>query len=567
MPDYFRQAAGRHLALYSIVCCILAWVIPNHYYPWAAFYNDFFFGLSIFLLALYVLLSHRSKTLTLPTACSVLFVVSLLPLFQWCIGKISFVGDAYIASLYLSGFGCAYCVGYLISGHHVAEAMKYISATVLGGALLSTTLAIAQWLSIDTFGMWLADLPFASRPYANLGQPNNLATLLMLGLVSCLYLHAIGVLRRWVGVAIYLVFGVALTQSRTAWLMFGLLGCWWVLRRGGGLTPIPAKYFAVLILSYGLFFSVVTDVHAAYFMMSGGVGSGWSLGTSGRYEIWMQMYKALCEMPLFGYGWNQVSVAQVSVAENFSNHDFVGTMTEYSHNLLLDLLIWNGWLVGLTLIYIVCAWCVSRAAAVRTLESSFALLLVATLLVHAMLEYPLAYAYFLFPLGVFLGVVDREIAVRVMQIRMSVAVVVVAGLGFMLGWVWNDYRAVEEDYRLMRFETARIGSVVQVGASPDVNLLTQLREFIRFARTEESDAMTGAEISWMQMVAHRYPYVPSLSRSALALGLNGYEEAAAIELARLKALHGDVVYLSVLNKLDEYEAGRQSADVNAERAK
>ncbi|MNZ98869.1 hypothetical protein D3C78_1181740 [compost metagenome] len=160
-----------------------------------------------------------------------------------------------------------------------------------------------------------------------------------------------------------------------------------------------------------------------------------------------------------------------------------------------------------------------------------------------MLEFPLDYAFFLFPVGLLLGMVEADQQVSALfsiprWVQAGAVAVFVVGLGL----VWREYRVVEEDYRLMRFESARIGSLKAEQKAPDVVLLTQLREFLRFARTEAREGMSPSELGWMGKVVHRYPYPPSLFRYALALGLNRQPMAAYKQMLILRSLHGDERY-------------------------
>ena len=117
------------------------------------------------------------------------------------------------------------------------------------------------------------------------------------------------------------------------------------------------------------------------------------------------------------------------------------------------------------------------------------------------------------------------------------AIIVVIGC---FGWafVWYEYSVIDEDYRLMRFESARIGNVRAEQVAPDIFLLTQLREYIRFVRTPVAEGMTVDDLDWMRKVAYRYPYIPSLFRYSLALGLNGDVAGAQEHLYVLKSLYG-----------------------------
>lgn len=98
----------------------------------------------------------------------------------------------------------------------------------------------------------------------------------------------------------------------------------------------------------------------------------------------------------------------------------------------------------------------------------------------------------------------------------------------------------------MRFENARIGTLRSTSPGPDVELLSQLREYIKFARTPAVEGMSASEIEWMRKVAHRYPYYTALFRYSLALGLNGYTAEASDQLLVLRALYGERYYIEAI---------------------
>lgn len=260
-----------------------------------------------------------------------------------------------------------------------------------------------------------------------------------------------------------------------------------------------------------------------------------------RWALWQQLWVAILQGPLWGYGWAQVGVAQVSVSLSHP----LQLMTEHSHNFLLDLLIWNGPILGGLIVLFLCVWLIRLGLRARSRESVFALLAVGFVCVHGMLEYPLEYAFFLLPVGLLLGMVEGEQRLWGLLTlpRWILAGVLVVSVGVIV-WLFEEYRIIEEDHRLMRFETARIGTLKAEQAAPDVVLLTNLREFIRFARIEATPGMTEEQVSWMRKVAHRYPYPPSLFRYALALGLNGQADLSTQEFLRLRALHGERHYQS-----------------------
>jgi hypothetical protein len=111
-----------------------------------------------------------------------------------------------------------------------------------------------------------------------------------------------------------------------------------------------------------------------------------------------------------------------------------------------------------------------------------------------------------------------------------------------LGWISVtvtavDYLRLEEEFRRMRFESARIEASRAPETTRPPLVLTQVASLIRFARTEARPDMTARELTDMAQVAHRYPLPPTLFRYALALGLNHRYEEASLELKRLERFH------------------------------
>ena len=245
---------------------------------------------------------------------------------------------------------------------------------------------------------------------------------------------------------------------------------------------------------------------------------------------------AVLDGPVWGYGWGQVSVAQVSISQAYP----VPLMVEHSHNILLDILIWNGPLLGGGVILVTSIWLARLGWRAHSIEGVFCLIVAGFVLVHGMLEFPLEYGFFLFPVGMLLGAAagEQRSTFEWVVPRWLVGGVLASSLG-MFYWVWHEYRLIEEDHRLMRFETARIGELKAEQTTADVVLLTQLREFIRFARTPASEGMNEEHLEWMRKVAHRYPYPPSLFRYSLALALNEQAAQAHEQLMILRDLHGD----------------------------
>lgn len=522
-------------AILAGVLFVLGWLVPNHYLPWTSFYNDFSAAAGLATLSTYAVWVSRGQTIRLPLPAFLLLAVALIPLIQAATGHIFLAGDGWIAALYVGGLAAAYVTGLLLARRDDVALAELLAWLFLVGALISTFIALVQWLRIGGLGLWVMDLKPGSRPYSNIAQFNNLASLLVLGLASVVFLFERFRLEDFSAsvCGAVLIFGVAMTQSRTPWVALAVLLMWWAWkRRRIGLRASPRVLF-VATASYAILVFSWPTLAKFLYLGASTLDERFSAGL--RPVVWRQLLEATRISPWHGFGWNQVSVAQVHVAQDYPS----SVLVEHSHNILLDILLWNGIPIGAILIAATAYWGLSRALRCRSLATWFALLVVAIVSVHGMLEFPLEYAYFLFPVGIAAGLVDaQQQPLPRLGLSPKVAGLIVASAIGVLSWVWIEYDVAEKAHRAMRYESARIGHPPTADLVPKLVLLSQLREFIRFARTQARAGMKPEEIEWMRRVAYRYPYPPAMFRYALARGLNGDIEGAKLEMIRLRQLHG-----------------------------
>ncbi|WP_139181398.1 PglL family O-oligosaccharyltransferase [Thiohalomonas denitrificans] len=536
--------ARRYIFALAGLLMVTSWLIPNHYLPWSAFYNEFIAAVALVMLAVatFTGVSHSNDHQVgtrIPRGVLALLLLAAIPPLQYGFGLITFSGDAWTASLYLAGLALAYAVGFALAGENREVTARTMAWVFLIGALLSLFLAAAQWLHLN-LGVWLVDIAPRGRPSANLAQPNNLATLFCLGLAAAIYLNARGHMGRPVVTlcSLLLFAGIAMTASRTP-LIIGLVILGWTLlqRRQVGITLSSLQIttgFAVLV-SLWFIWPVLTDAIHLNSVPSGAPAASLQIRSESglRPTIWLQLLDAAVRAPLFGYGWNQVTLAQVAVAGDHGP----SVMVEHSHNIALDLLLWNGLLVGGAILLLLGGWFLSRMKRRQNLESWFGLLVLMAVFTHGMLEFPLEYTYFLFPLGVCAGIVDRSVDIRGMAMPAwsKPAVLLASGLALVL--VVSEYRLLEADFRHMRFEGIGIEARKPADQTTPAKILTQLSAYTRYARTEAYADMTAEQIAWMGRVAHRYPHPPALFRYALALALNQRYTEAAHQLLLLEKLH------------------------------
>jgi O-antigen ligase len=526
-----RQSAiptsGLFIALLSTV---IAWLLPNHMQPWPAFFNEIAMALALLPLACWVMYSSAARV-QVPQSALFVLLAATVPVFQWQFGQIRFSGDALLAVLYLVGLAACLVVGARWRSVMPSEAASQLFSIILIYALLSAGLALAQWLRIDSLGVLLADLPYGQRPTGNISQANHLATVLVWGLIGLWGLVARGDIRAKVALlaAPFLLFGLAMSQSRTAWLDISLMTAAALVWPNALKTRrYPTALFALLLLFVVL---VVAWPHlndALYLSGERTLGSQMEAGT--RPGIWLQMVKALTLAPWFGYGWTQVSIAQQAVALQLP---FVHESASYAHNIWLDLMVWNGLPLGLVFSLAIIGWFFRRFRQLRNSDDMLLFVALLALLVHAQLEYPHAYAYFLLPAGLMAGMLSP--ASRTPGLRRWALAVPIVGLGCWLFALTGQYASAEAAWRSVRFEKARIGGHV-AGPAPELSLLSPLAALLDMSKVEPQPGMPAEQQAKFQLAVERFPSPRNLYQLAVLQARNEKPIEAAKSLTRLCAI-------------------------------
>jgi hypothetical protein len=475
-------------------------------------------------------------------------VMSLVPLLQVAAGHLYFAGDGWMSALYMLGFALVVhagscCVQTGVSGEAQLARMTALWVGLVAAGFLSVAIAAHQWLMLGRLAIFVVELPPDGRPFANLAQPNHLATLLLLGIAGMTFLWESGRLRAatsLAGIAL-LVFGLVMTGSRSVLLTVAwLVPAYVLLRRRCRLRTTPTALGFVL----GLYFLAALNWQALnnLLLLTGDVSTAVDrMSEPGiRKVYWMSMIDAIGRSPWAGYGWGQIGVAQTATALDYpATHAFF----ESSHNLLIDLALWAGLPLALFAAAGLALWFSWQLRHCSDPLAWVTLAAVGMVFSHAMVEYPLSYAYFLLPVGLCMGALsavqplpaDRWSQRRLKSLR---GIFPVAGLATLLLFaaVVVEYLPYEEDWRLMRFQEVRMGDLTPTQPPPSI-LLTNIHELMRFARAQAQPDMSAQDLDWMRKVSERYAYASLMYKYALAQGLNSETEGARRTLAKLCKMH------------------------------
>jgi hypothetical protein len=509
----------------------VGWLLPNHYRPWAAFHSDAWIAATLLIAAIAVTWRSRGS-IQVHIISALVALLIFVPWLQVGFGLISQPGVAWISSAYLLGLLLALLIGVRWESDSPGQLGDGLFFAIGMAAILSVGLQLQQWFQLEGLDLWRLG-GGAERPHANLGQANQLGTLLIWGVLA----GAWGYFRKYISgkvavfLAVYLLFGVALTGSRTAWIGVALLvATGWLWRRHLHSPRVPwivsglGLYFVVCVLSVGW----LNQIWLAKAPL--GLDDFTRMSSEIRPLAWVAFLDAAWQRPFFGYGWNQVVLAQMAVA---TEHPHIPGFFIYSHNLFLDLVLWCGIPMGLLVSGFLVMWLWQRFHAVQSAENAVLVLFLLVVANHAMLELPLHFAYFLLPVGLVMGVLDARMGVRPVFLlgRWTLGVLwLVASM--LLCLIIQDYARVESSYQILRLEWSRIKITIPVGP-PDVLLLTQWRDYIKFARMEPKRDVGEDELVWMRNITGLFPGVIFFHKFATVLALNQRPEEAQLWLKRM----------------------------------
>lgn len=497
------------------------WLIPVHSDPWPTLYGEVAAGLAVVPLAMWVTARHaRMKFDLLALGFA---MAALIPLLQAAAGMFAFPSEALVVCFYM--LGCAMSVA--VARSCEARAPGRLPDTLFAGfviaALVSTALALAQWLQFE-WAPLMAPISTGNRAMANVGQANELSTLLLWGLVGLWWAYTrqrIGGGTAWCAAALVLV-GLASTQSRTGWLGIALLlAVAWISPASLG----TAKHRPALI-GLALWFTVLTLswTTATKFIGAGGADSLAGRLRSGlRPEIWSMMIDGLGHRPWLGYGWNQGRLVQVDLLPRYAD---LKMSVQHAHSIVLDLMVWNGVPLGLLIVVLLGLWLWRQVRRAATSEQVLILLAINVFVLHALLELPHCKAFFLVPVALMMGILNERSALFApARVPRRASLAVVLALGAVLVLMWKDYQAIELGLQSQRLHAARIG-VRPPPPPPKIHVLNSLQAPLLNLSIVPRQGMPASEIERLRLTARRYPIETALLRYAKAAALNGQPLAA-----------------------------------------
>lgn len=547
------------LALFGWLFFLLAWIQPHHFRPWLNFYSETLAIMGVSFLVLHQMVACRSiNRYALPRIAGVIGLIAALPWVYYFLGVGFFSGDAVIVSIILMAFAMAVALGYFYTdpAPQSAENLKAFFYATWIAAMVSAAVGIIQWLSLAEIfgGMYVVQTDVDDRAHGNMGQPNQLATLLLMGVAALTWLHENE--RKRIGpwgygfAMVFLALALALTQSRTGIVSACLFVLWLAWKNQRQPDRVRPWQLSVWLAIYGLTLHMVPWVQEMLLMSEARNTS--LTRDNGRIIMWKQVAAGIMESPWFGYGWNQTPSAHAA-----GSIAYPGQLTfTNAHNAILDIIAWTGIPVGLVLIAVCAYWFISRMRTARDSNAVYAMAGIIPIGTHSMLEYPFAYAYFLVAAGFFVGIVEGSYPRRmVFGLKRLVAMPLIAVFLLAGGRAVYEYMLIEEDFRIVRFENLRLGKTPP-GYIPPQNiwLLSHEGTMLNAARMRAKRGMTREELEELRMATLRFPYGPLGLRYVMALGLNGDPEGATHFMRIIYGMYGPGYYQAAVAVLREFQA-------------
>ena len=524
------------LALTAAILISLAWLIPIHYRPWVTYTGELYAFFTLFALAAICL----KEKLKIPVMSLPLLLLACIPLAQFLLGQVFFFSTAMMAAIYVFSFWLASVLGYnlCIGNNNREETFTHLSYVFLVSGTITGLIALCQWTNLDSVLPGMVNISGNQRPYANFAQPNNMATFLVMALMSCLYLYEKKKIQtKWLmACALAIVIGIALSQSRTAWVAAIAIILYLAFYQYKGVIRLKWYYsiawfllFISCIVAFPLLSQLATQVMDAQVVQSRDVVAR-ATGDMSRLAIWQQMLTAIQARPWFGYGWYQTSVAFVSISDTVQGPVWIRS----AHNFIIDFLLWNGLVIGLPFLayfgylgYQLQRW-------VKTPESVIGILMIGTFLTHAMFEFPQHYAYFLLPVGFIVGtVLAQNPNIKTVTLP-AIAMKLIFGLGLLLLIViYRDYDvAVPKLGQSIRYEQ----QPEKITNQQPIYLLTEFNHRIDWIRLNPYSKASPQQVQAGEQMVLSYPTKYNLIKYAKLLAFNGYEDEAKHQRERLKVI-------------------------------
>jgi O-antigen ligase len=346
----------------------------------------------------------------------------------------------------------------------------------LFAGLVSSLIGLLQYFGATAaLGAWVSQTAAPGEAFANLRQRNQFASLTNIALAALLWFasrrDAAGPRQWWMFLgAGLLAAGNAASSSRAGLLelvvLCGLAGVWGLWRR-----PLVLRLLVTAVLAYAVatlalpwLLGLDPAAHGMLARLRGG-----ELACASRKVLWSNVLDLILQKPWLGWGWGELDYAHYATL--YAGPRFCDIL-DNAHNLPLHLAVE----LGIPVALLVCGlgtWWALRQRPWRETDPvrQLAWGVLAVILLHSLLEYPLWYGPFQIAFGLCVGLLWRTgaetrglgAATRAPVVRRLLAAVVMGCCAY-AAW---DYHRVSQIYLAPQDRDAayREGTLAKIGDS------------------------------------------------------------------------------------------------------
>jgi O-antigen ligase len=382
-------------------------------------------------MALIARLSEPRVPFATPVIALMPLVLGLLLVAQTVVLPVSQPSMNWLGGGYLLASFIAVHTGYGFVRAGLGEkALRWGAAALIVGGLFAVFCQVVQLFHMETkFSPFVVayNVTIERRPFGNMAQANHLATYIAFATAGALYL----VQTRRLPVIVWLVLstifsaGLALTVSRGPWLQMGVImvaGLWMAFIQGrstvaddpdgpasrAGRSKTRAWLIPIVLLV--LFFAVNAAIRWANlrFQLELGQSAAQRMQDANqiapRLALWKYGWTMFLTHPLLGVGWGEFPLHQFEFVRELGGVEIANN----SHDIFIDLLAKTG-LLGMAIVsFSVVCWLVRVLRAPHTPARIFALSLLGVLMMHALVEYPQQYMFYLMPAMLIFGLLETR---------------------------------------------------------------------------------------------------------------------------------------------------------------
>ncbi|RAS37853.1 O-antigen ligase [Paraburkholderia bryophila] len=461
MPTPF----ARYLSLILLsLALMLPYAVVNHTYPIPTFYAEFT-ALALHLLTgagvvLMVASARPRVTFASPVVALVPLLFGLVVVAQSVLLPVTQPSMNWLGGGFLLAAFMAVHAGYGFARVKLDEtALRWAAGALILGGLFAVFCQVIQLFHLETRVSPFVvayNITVERRPFGNMAQANHLATYIAFAMAGALFLVqtrriAVGI---WFLVSTIFAVGLALTVSRGPWLQMGVIvvaGFWMafaqtrsepLLRRSNRQWLVPI----VLALLFVVVNALIRWANVRYHLELG-QSAAERFKDAGqiapRLALWKYGWTMFKTHPLLGVGWGEFPSYQFALAKNLGGVEIANN----SHDIFVDLLAKTG-LIGFAIVLFgLVTWLVRVVRAPHSAARVFGIALIGVLVMHALVEYPQQYMFFLLPAMFVFGLLETR-SLRFVPARLSFgafAVVVFGGLAALYP-VYRDYARAEVLY-------------------------------------------------------------------------------------------------------------------------